>query len=176
MNNPYYADDSHKAIIGLRILSIITTLPVFPAVAWTIPAHAKVVNDGVDWGINPGVLAASAFTFLWTTTVLVLRLALKKPIHPGVYVSFDLLCFLSLAAVSIATAVLIEPFFGTDYTCLRGSECGGFVLAGVEWYAVIMSLICCVTEFILLVWACRATDKYRKSRKHAARKENAVAA
>jgi hypothetical protein len=27
-------------------------------VAWTIPAHAKVVNDGIDWGINPGVLAA----------------------------------------------------------------------------------------------------------------------
>lgn len=58
MNSPYYADDRHKAIIGLRILSIITTLPVFPAVAWTMHAHADVVNDGVGWGFNPGVLAA----------------------------------------------------------------------------------------------------------------------
>lgn len=57
MNNPYYADDCHKAIIGLRILSIITTLPVFPALAWTIPAHAKVMNDGISWGVNPWVLA-----------------------------------------------------------------------------------------------------------------------
>lgn len=61
MTNAYYADDSHKAIIGLRILSIITTLPVFPAVAWTMPAHDKVINDGVGWGINPGLLAAVRF-------------------------------------------------------------------------------------------------------------------
>ncbi|BCS30619.1 uncharacterized protein APUU_80922S [Aspergillus puulaauensis] len=176
MNSPYYADDRRKAIIGLRILSIITTLPVFPAVAWTMPAHADVINDGVGWGFNPWVLAASAFTFIWSTAVLVLRLGLNKPIHPGVYVAFDFVSFAALTAVTILMAMFIEPFFGSDYSCLRGTECGGLVLARVEWYAAIMSLICCATQLILFIWACWATDKDRKSKKHVKRKENAVAA
>lgn len=85
MNSPYYADDRHKAIIGLRILSIITTLPVFPAVAWTMHAHADVVNDGVGWGFNPGVLAAvrsyTSSLSLWQQPTNLLPLIERLYIH-----------------------------------------------------------------------------------------------
>ncbi len=67
---------------------------------------------------------------------------MNKPIHPGVYVGFDLTSFGFLTAVTIVMALFMEPFFGSEYSCLRGRECGGLVLARVEWYAAIMSFIC----------------------------------
>ncbi|KAL2830839.1 hypothetical protein BDW59DRAFT_169998 [Aspergillus cavernicola] len=164
-SNPYYADDRHKTIIGLRLLSIATSLPVFPALAWAMSAHSDVFNDGVGIGLIPGVVAGTAYAFLWSCIVLVIHLAFRKPIHPGIYLAFDFIAFGLLASVTILMIIFIEPFLNSAYSCESGSSCKGEALRRVEWFEAVMALICCATHFVLFVWACWATDKDRKSKK-----------
>ncbi|KAL4865089.1 hypothetical protein BDV12DRAFT_175152 [Aspergillus spectabilis] len=169
-SNPYYANDRHSAIIGLRTLSIITSLPVIPALAWAIPAHDDVANDGVGYGLVPGVVAGTAYAFLWSTIALTVRLALHRSIHPGVYLAFDFIAFGLLASLAILMIIFIEPFVSSAYSCIHGASCAGDALRRVEWFGAIMALVCCATHFVLFVWACWATDQDRKIRKHALRK------
>ncbi|KAL5337198.1 hypothetical protein BJX70DRAFT_370226 [Aspergillus crustosus] len=170
-SNPYYANDRHAVLIGLRTLSIITSLPVFPALAWAIPAHSGVANDGVGFSIIPGVVAATAYAFLWSTIVLILRLALNKPIHPGFYIGFDFFAFGIIASMTILMICFITPWVASDYNCEYSTpDCKGFTLRRVEWFGAIMALICCATHLVLFVWACWATDEDRKAKKLASRK------
>ncbi|KAJ0417652.1 hypothetical protein BJY00DRAFT_289326 [Aspergillus carlsbadensis] len=160
--SPYYANDRHKALLSLRALSILTSLAALSTLAWTIPAHENVNNDGVGSGVTAGVVGSSAYAFLWSSTVLILRYILYIPIHPGVYLAFDFIAVGLLAGWTIVMVLFIEPFFNSSYTCTVGNDCAGGLLAKVEWFGAVMGLLCCAVHLGLFVWACWATDKERK--------------
>ncbi|KAL3455209.1 hypothetical protein BJX64DRAFT_78278 [Aspergillus heterothallicus] len=163
--SPYYADDRHKALVSLRALSILTSLATFPALAWIIPAHDHVINDGVGSGVTPGVVASTAYAFLWSTIVLILRYIVNISIHPGVYIAFDFLAFGLLAGWTIVMVLFIEPFVDMAYSCRSVDDCDGDLLRKVEWFGGVMGLVCCSVHFLLFVWACWAMDRERKSRR-----------
>jgi hypothetical protein len=60
--SPYYANDRHRALLSLRVLSILASLAALSTLAWTIPAHENVSNDGVGSGVTPGVVASVRLT------------------------------------------------------------------------------------------------------------------
>ncbi|CEL10424.1 hypothetical protein ASPCAL13543 [Aspergillus calidoustus] len=160
--SPYYANDRHRVLLSLRVLSILTSLAALSTLAWTIPAHENVSNDGVGSGVTPGVVASTAYAFLWSSTVLILRYILHTPIHPGVYLAFDFIAFGLLAGCTIVMVIMIEPFFNSSYACAVGNNCDGGLLARVEWFGAFMGLVCCAIHLGLFVWACWATDRERK--------------
>ncbi|KAL4914371.1 hypothetical protein BDW62DRAFT_220180 [Aspergillus aurantiobrunneus] len=162
---PYYVDDRHWAIISVRILSIITSLPAFPALAWTIPAHNDVHTDSGGHSIVGGVVAGTAYAFLWSTIVLISRLAFHRPIHPGIYIAFDFIAFGLITSFTVLLMTFTEPYVDRSYTCRTGISCSGDTLRRVEWFGAIMALICCATHLGLFVWACWATDIVRKMKK-----------
>ncbi|KAL3484171.1 hypothetical protein BJX62DRAFT_219089 [Aspergillus germanicus] len=163
--SPYYTNDRHRALLSLRALSILTSLAALSTLAWTIPAHENVSNDGVGSGVTPGVVASTAYAFLWSTTVLILRYIVHTPIYPGVYLALDFIAFGILAGCTIVMVIMIEPFFNSSYSCAGGIKCDGGLLARVEWFGAVMGLVCCAIHFGLFVWACWATHMERMLKK-----------
>ncbi|KAL2812707.1 hypothetical protein BJX63DRAFT_432407 [Aspergillus granulosus] len=121
--SPYYANDRHKALLSLRVLSILTSLSAFHILAWATPAHMMLATT---------VLVGALRLVLSLLTVLTFRYGLNIPVHPGIYMAFDFIAVGLLAGWTIVMVLLIEPFSNLSYSCANGDHPSGGLLAKLE--------------------------------------------
>ncbi|KAL2851882.1 hypothetical protein BJY01DRAFT_107169 [Aspergillus pseudoustus] len=154
--------------ICLRFTTIIASLAAVISFGYTQGLHDREVVTSPDLGqhlITP-VTGTTEYAFIWSLIIFSVELATPIPFHPGIYIAFD---FIAFAAVSVALCLylaLMEPYFTGGYTCGRlEPDCDGKQAANVEFFGTAMGFVAVIIHFGFFVWACRATDKLRKSQR-----------
>lgn len=70
---------------------------------------------------------------MWSLVVIPIQLSSPSPLHPGIYVSFDLLAWTTVLAVTLIYYLLMEPYFSGDgYSCEVSWPCNGKAVAITE--------------------------------------------
>lgn len=118
----------------------------------------------------------ATFAFLWSAAALVLPLTLRRILHPGIYLGFDL-----LASIAVLATTVLAFTMGHSYSCAKG-DCNRATLRNVEIFAVSMGLLTAYVQvfqkfrclelifrysllhLMQLVWACRALHRHRTAR------------
>ncbi|KAL4987370.1 hypothetical protein BDW68DRAFT_177860 [Aspergillus falconensis] len=160
---------AHRVSICLRSLALLASLAAVVAFAYSQDAHDRGVVVTQDLGhhlVTPAT-GTTEYAFIWSLIILSIELSSPTDLHPGIYVAFDLLAWAAVAAgVSLYLGVQ-EPYYtGDGYTC--GGvypDCDGKRVARVEHFGTAMGFLAIVIHFGFFVWACRATDKLRKSQR-----------
>ncbi|KAL4735128.1 hypothetical protein BDV11DRAFT_39893 [Aspergillus similis] len=158
-----------RVSIYFRCLALVASLAAVISFAYSQDAHDRGVVLTEDLGhhlVTPAT-GTTEYAFIWSLIILSIELSSPVDIHPGIYVAFD---FLAWAAVATGVSLYLgiqEPYYtGDGYACGRDyRECDGKRVASVEHFGTAMGFLAVVIHFGFFVWACRATDKVRKSQR-----------
>ncbi|KAL4757817.1 uncharacterized protein BDW70DRAFT_105910 [Aspergillus foveolatus] len=162
----------HHVSIYLRCLVLIASLAAVISFAYSQDAHDRGVVLTEDLGhhlVTPAT-GTTEYAFIWSLIILSIELSSPVAIHPGVYVAFDFLAWTAVATGLSLYLAMHEPYYtGDGYTCGRDyreyRDCDGKQIASVEHFGTAMGFLAVVIHFGFFVWACRATDKLRKSQR-----------
>ncbi|RDW76863.1 uncharacterized protein DSM5745_06855 [Aspergillus mulundensis] len=159
---------SHRLSICLRSVALVASLAGVIAFAYSQDLHDRGIVLTEDLGhhlISPAT-GTIEYSFIWTLIILSIELSTPLDLHPGLYVAFD---FIAWAAVTVGLCLylaIMQPYYtGDGYTCGRGYRCNGKRVANVEHFGTAMGFLAVLIHFGFFVWACRATDRLRKSRR-----------
>ncbi|RJE24145.1 hypothetical protein PHISCL_03519 [Aspergillus sclerotialis] len=162
------SNKTHYTTLTVRILAGLSSLISFACFIYGQQAHETGLIDTADLGspfVSP-VLYCVEFAFVWSLVVIPIQLSSPYPLHPGIYVTFDLLAWVTVIPIIIVFFLLMEPYFSDGgYSCRSPDvwPCDGKSAAITEQVGSAFALFSAVLHFGLFVWACRATDKLRKS-------------
>ncbi|KAB8254277.1 hypothetical protein BDV32DRAFT_157117 [Aspergillus pseudonomiae] len=157
-----------RTSIYLRFATAISSLAALIAFGYSqsmFEGDMVIVTDLTHALVSP-VTGATEYTFVWSLIIASIELSLPVPIHPAIYLTFDLFAWAALVSTLIIYLVFMEPYFtGGGYSCgvNGGPDCDGKLVANVEHFGTAMAFIALVIHFGFFVWACRATHKMRKS-------------
>ncbi|KAL2860969.1 uncharacterized protein BJX67DRAFT_386127 [Aspergillus lucknowensis] len=160
---------TQRLSICLRSIAMVASLAAVVSFAYSQDLHDREVVETADLGhhvVTPAT-GTTEYAFIWSLIILAVELATPVPIHPAIYIAFD---FIAFAAVTVALCLylaLIEPYYSGDgYTCARLEPgCNGKQVANVEHFATAMGFLAVIIHFGFFAWACRATDKLRKTQR-----------
>ncbi|KAE8339495.1 hypothetical protein BDV24DRAFT_165241 [Aspergillus arachidicola] len=157
-----------RTSICLRFVAAISSLAALIAFGWSQSMFESDTVMVADLGhelVSP-VTGATEYTFVWSLIIASVELSLPVPIHPAIYLTFDLCAWAALVSTLIIYLTLHEPYYtGDGYGCgINGRpDCDGKLVANVEHFGTAMAFIALVIHFGFFAWACRATHKARKS-------------
>lgn len=84
------------------------------------------------------------YTFVWSLIIASIELSLPVPIHPAIYLTFDLCAWAALVSTLIIYLTLHEPYYtGDGYGCgINGRpDCDGKLVANVEHFGTAMAFL-----------------------------------
>ncbi|KAJ0426697.1 hypothetical protein BJY00DRAFT_339 [Aspergillus carlsbadensis] len=157
---------TQRLSLSLRFVTIIASLAAVISFGYTQGLHDRDVLTAADLGhhIVTPVTGTTEYALVWSLIIFSVELATPGPIHPGIYIAFD---FIAFAAVTVALCLYLafmEPYYTGGYSCGRTEpDCDGKQAAYVEHFGTAVGFIAVIIHFGFFVWACRATDKLRKS-------------
>ncbi|OGM40829.1 hypothetical protein ABOM_010554 [Aspergillus bombycis] len=157
-----------RTSVCLRFAAAISSLAALIAFGYSqsmFESDMVIVEDLGHAVVSP-VTGAAEYTFVWSLIIASIELSLPVPIHPAIYLTFDLFAWAALVITLIIYLMLMEPYYtGDGYSCgiNGGPNCDGKLVANVEHFGTAMAFIAVVIHFGFFVWACRATHKTRKS-------------
>ncbi|KAE8366149.1 hypothetical protein BDV27DRAFT_125779 [Aspergillus caelatus] len=156
-----------RTIICLRFTAVISSLAALIAFGYSqsmFEGDMVIVEDLGSAAVSP-VTGAAEYTFVWSLIIASIELSLPVPIHPAIYLTFDLCAWAALVATLIVYLAVQEPYYTRGYSCgvNGGRNCDGQLVANVEHFGTAMAFIAVIIHFGFFVWACRATHKTRKS-------------
>ncbi|KAL3470331.1 hypothetical protein BJX99DRAFT_239719 [Aspergillus californicus] len=160
---------TQRLSIWLRFVAMIASLVAVIAFGYAQYRHdnEEVVLSDLGHHVVTPATGTTEYAFIWSLMVVAIELSTPVPIHPGIYVAFDLIAFLAVTVgVAIYLAIMSPYYSGDGYRCGRlFADCDGKQLANVEHFATAMAFLGAVIHLGFFVMACRATDKLRKSQR-----------
>ncbi|KAL2843569.1 hypothetical protein BJX68DRAFT_270064 [Aspergillus pseudodeflectus] len=157
---------SQRLSLCLRFVTIVASLAAVISFGYTQDLHDRDVLTAADLGhpVIAPVTGTTEYALVWSLIIFSVELATPTPIHPGIYIAFD---FIAFAAVTVALCLylaIMKPYYTGGYTCGRTEpDCNGKQAAYVEHFGTAVGFVAVIIHFGFFVWACRATDKLRKS-------------
>ncbi|KAB8233545.1 hypothetical protein ETB97_003643 [Aspergillus alliaceus] len=158
---------TQRTSIFLRSVAAISSLAALIAFGWSqtmFDSDMVIVEDAGNSMVSP-VTGATEYTFVWSLIIASVELSLSVPIHPAIYVTFDLLAWAALVISMTLYLLLMNPYYTRDgYSCgVNGRpNCNGKAVADIEHFGTAMAFIALIIHFGYFVWSCRAVDKMRK--------------
>ncbi|PLN85492.1 hypothetical protein BDW42DRAFT_160602 [Aspergillus taichungensis] len=166
---------SQSTNLSLRILTGVTSLIALCIFGWTNSRHEAGETELTDMGgplVSP-VIAGTAYTLAWSVIAVCVELLSHKPIHHGIYVTFDLFAWSGLIATIVLYMLFMFPYFDGGYRCAIDHDgCNGKMLANLEHFATSMACLTAVLYFWLFVRSCISTHKQRKGEGASAKERN----
>ncbi|KAE8154637.1 hypothetical protein BDV25DRAFT_147583 [Aspergillus avenaceus] len=153
--------DSHPAIISIRLAAIATSFTALIIFAWATTAHHRVFTDTNGASLCGIILGPISYALLWSLVSLTILLVLRRSVHPGIYIAFDFIAFGAVLGATIPVMLIMVPVGEGGYPKLHGPG-KDTKLPKVEYFGYTTTLLNSVFHFILFVWACWACDYYRK--------------
>ncbi|KAL4880309.1 hypothetical protein BJY04DRAFT_80219 [Aspergillus karnatakaensis] len=158
--------------IYLRFGAMVASLASVIAFGYSQDHHDREVVLTEDMGghVIAPVTGTVEYTLIWSLIIGCIELAHKPPIHPGIYVAFDLIAWIAPTVTLALYLAMHEPYFSGDgYNCGRDwrANCIGKQVASVEHFGTAMGFLAVIIHFMYFVWACIATDRLRKSQRAA---------
>ncbi|KAL5340179.1 hypothetical protein BJX70DRAFT_396953 [Aspergillus crustosus] len=160
--------------IYLRYAALVASLAAVIAFGYTQNLHDREVVLVADLGnhlIAP-VTGTIEYALIWTLIITAIEQSHPTPLHPGIYVAFDLIAWLAPTITMIiylvahapyyqAKAMDIIPVVGTTPIAM-GSRSRMSSALRLQWG----SWLCMFAiHFAYFVWGCVATHKFRKSQR-----------
>ncbi|KAF9891804.1 hypothetical protein FE257_003285 [Aspergillus nanangensis] len=143
---PYEVRDGTRAILSLRAIAGFSSLAALAAFGWSQSMHDsdEVVVSDLGHALVSPVVGAVQYTFVWSLIILPVRMSMSGPLHPGIYVTFDLFAWAAILATMIIYLMLMAPYFSGDgYSCggsySRSEGCKGKTVADVEKFGTAMA-------------------------------------
>ncbi|KAL3462255.1 hypothetical protein BJX64DRAFT_259516 [Aspergillus heterothallicus] len=159
---------SQRLSICLRFVTILASLAAVTSFGYTQDLHDRDVLTAADLGhhlVTPAT-GTTEYALVWSLIIFSVELATPVPIHPGIYIAFDFIAFAALTVALSLYLAIMEPYFTGGYECGRLEPgCDGKQAANVEHFGTAMGFLAAIIHFGFFVWACRATDKLRKSQR-----------
>ncbi|KAL2812334.1 hypothetical protein BDW59DRAFT_155311 [Aspergillus cavernicola] len=160
---------TQRLSICLRFVAMFASLIAVITFGYSQGRHDNdevMVSDLGHHVVTPAT-GTTEYAFIWSLVIATIELSTPVPIHPGIYIAFDFIAFGAVTAAVIVYLLIQAPYYSGDgYSCGRDyPDCDGKQLANIEHFATAMALLAVVIHFGFFVWACRATDKLRKSRR-----------
>ncbi|PKY08652.1 hypothetical protein P168DRAFT_332219 [Aspergillus campestris IBT 28561] len=169
----WYAQSTN---LSLRILTGITSLIALCVFGWANSSHDITDLGYYDLGgpmLSP-VIAGTGYTLAWSIIAVCVELLSHKPIHHGVYVTFDLFAWTGLVATIVMYLLWMMPYLrGVAYDCKAGyRDCSGKTLADIEYFGTAVALVTMILYFWLFVRSCISTHKLRKEARLSRKESN----
>ncbi|KAA8648667.1 uncharacterized protein ATNIH1004_004552 [Aspergillus tanneri] len=137
---------TQRTSISLRVIATICSLATLIVFGWSqtmFESDMLVVEDLGNAMVSP-ITGAAEYTFIWSLVILSVELSLPIPIHPGIFIAFDLLAWAALVVTLILYLLLMQPYYISDgYSCgVNGRpDCNGKIVANVEHFGTAMACI-----------------------------------
>ncbi|KAL4783808.1 hypothetical protein BJX76DRAFT_357593 [Aspergillus varians] len=160
---------TQRVSVCLRFVALIASLAAVIAFAYSQNLHDMEVVTTADMGHHMVTQATGTteYAFIWSLIIISIELSTPVDLHPGIYVTFDLIAWVAPAIGICLYLASMEPYYAGDgYSCGRDyRDCDGKQIANVEHFGSAMGFLAVIVHFGFFVRACRATDKLRKSQR-----------
>ncbi|RJE26376.1 hypothetical protein PHISCL_01263 [Aspergillus sclerotialis] len=158
--------------LAFRSIALISSLISWACLIYADQEHERgdISNGDLSTPFVSPVLYCVEFAFVWSLIAIPIQFSSPYGIHPGIYVTFDPLSWISILITTIFYFILMIPYSmlynsAARYSCRSPAFtlCNGEAVAITELVAAAFALLSVILHFGLFVWACRATDKLKKS-------------
>lgn len=135
------ADRYWKFKFGLKAIVIMTGLIGIGCFAWLMSAGDSSVSDSYIYGYNgyavwPGIITWS-ISIAWVALCIIIFLVRKRPVHPGVRVSMDLLLWLAFIVTAMFAILALQDVL--DFGLYGGPDRWNYDYSGSDGDYVLAS-------------------------------------